>query len=277
VEEGARLLAVPPLRRSEQSSRGASDPKFALGDFLTQIPLGLLDAFAAAIGRETSQLRVYREVAGKVPPESRVGAAWTVHRDLREKPALLRDGLTVRAATALLGKNPIDSKADRHLSVAERADIVRKGLTDPEVYALIDSEMAQSRAERQTKHRARLFHTELSKRERSLEAELRQLREAKSPFEATVKAELDLNRAAQLVHAVGESLDDLPQPDRLTAALIELGSEVTSVLSAQSDSVDGPVVIDGEVWQGRSARAVSTDSNQRHLSGEGRVVIDSVD
>ena len=261
LEEARSLAAAPPLRRSEQSSRGASDPKFAFGDFLVRIPSELIDVLANELGREPSQLRIYREVALKVPPQSRVAAAWTVHRDLRDMPNLLRDGLTVRAAAALIGKQPIDSKADRHLSVSERAEKVRKGLADPQVYALIESEMAQSRVERRTKHRARLVHSELAKRERSLEAELRQLREAKSPFEATVKAELDLNRAAQLVHAVGESIDDLPQPERLTAALVELGSEVSSVLSAQSSTSDHPVIIDGEVWQDRPTRAALTDSN----------------
>ena len=133
VEEGARLLAAPPLRRSEQVARGPEDPKFAIGDFLATIPGPYVELLAEHLGRDAAQFRVYREVAEKIPSDQRVKASWTVHRDLRERPDLLSDALTVRAAAALLGKKPIDSKADRRLSLEERAAKVRDALADEEV------------------------------------------------------------------------------------------------------------------------------------------------
>ncbi len=279
LEEGARLLAAPPLRRSEQSTRGPHDPKFALGDFLLGVPAELVDSLADALHTSPGQFRTYREVADKLRPERRVAASWTVHRDLRERPELLQDGLTVRAAAALMGKQPIDSKPDRRLPLEERAAKVRAGLADPDVYALIDNELAQSRTERQLRQRARQVHSEHTQRGRELEAELRDLRAAKSPFEATVKAELDVNKAMQLVEAIGQSLDDLPQPDRLLDALTELNTVIATVLLAKQvgDETEAPIIIEGEVWQARSARAALASSNQRDLSREGRTVIDMVD
>src|SRR5664279_3940937 len=90
LEVGARLLDVPPLRRNETSTRGPQDKKFALGDFLLQVPTRYVDELAAALGEDRGTFRSYRDVAKKVPPERRVAAAWSVHRDLKEKPELLR-------------------------------------------------------------------------------------------------------------------------------------------------------------------------------------------
>jgi len=280
LEEGARLLAAPPLRRNEQSTLGARDPKFALGDFLVGIPSQYVEALSEALYAAPGQFRVYREVAAKVASTQRVASSWTVHRDLREQPALLRDGLTVRGAAALLGKQPIDAKPDRHLSLEERAANVRAGLADAEVYALIDNELGRNRAERQLRHRARQVQSEHSKRRRELETELRAAREAKSAFEATVKAELELNKAAQIVEAIGQTLDDLPQPERLLEALADLNAVIATVLVEKSTATtnrDGPIIIDGEMWQARPARAALADSNQRDPSGERWTVIDTVD
>ncbi|MFD9889714.1 hypothetical protein ACFWY9_10245 [Amycolatopsis sp. NPDC059027] len=256
VTEGTRLAALPPLRRSEQVRRGSEDPKFALGDFLLTIPAKFVEPLAEALGLDAAQFRIYREVASKVPPDRRVAASWTVHRDLRDRTDLLRDGLTVRQAAERAGKLPIDSKADQRLSVDQRAAKVRSFLSDPDVYAVIDREMAESRADRQVRHRARLVHVELAKRQRELENELRALREAKSPFEATVKAELDLNKAAQLVYAVGKTMHDLPSPERLVVVLDELRSEIDAVLKPRVEkSNEAPFVVDGQVRQDRPARA----------------------
>jgi len=279
LEAGGRLLAAPPLRRNEQSTRGPNDPKFALGDFLLGVPAELVDRLAEALQTSPGQFRTYRDVADKLRPDRRVAASWTVHRDLRELPELLQDGLTVRAAAALMGKQPIDSKPDRSLSLEERAAKVRAGLADPDVYALIDNELAQGRTERQLRQRARQVHSEHTHRGRELEAELRELRAAKSPFEATVKAELEVNKAMQLVEAISQSLDDLPQPDRLLDSLTELNTIVAAVLLAQrgGDETDPPIVIEGEVWQTRPVRAALASSNQRDLPREGRTVTDMID
>lgn len=273
LTEGARLLAVPPLRRHEQSLHGFQDPKFALGDFLLEVPTEFVDRLEQVLGARPGQFRIYRDVSAKVPIGHRVASSWTVHRDLRDRPDLLADGLTVRSAAALLGKQPIDSKPDRRLTLEERADKVRAGLADPEVYALIDSELARSRAERQVLRRAREVRSEYSHRRRDLENELRELRAAQSPFEATVKAELDINKAMQLVEAIGQTLEHLPQPERLLDALAELNSAIAGLLLEQRGSGDteAPIIFDGEVWQDRSARAELSSSNQRNLPPEGWV------
>ncbi len=266
VEQGVRLLAAPPLRRNEQTTRGPDDPKFALGDFLVNIPSQHVDLLAEALHVDSGQVRIYRDVATKIPPGQRVGASWTVHRDLRDRPDLLRPGLTVRQAGALLGKKPIDARPDQRLTLEERAEKVRAGLADPAVYAVIDSELAHGRAERQVRSRARQVHSEHHKRGRELETELREAREAKSPFEATVKAELDVNRAAQLVEAIQASLDDLPQPDRLLDALADLNAAIVALLLERrpfKDDLAGPIVVSGKAWPTRPARAELTDSNQR--------------
>lgn len=251
LQEGGRLLALPPLRRSDRSVHGPDDPKFALGDFLASVPPQYVEALADALDAVPAQFRVYREVAELVPPQVRVAAAWTVHRDLRSQPDLLRDGLTVREAAALMGKQPIDSKADRRLTVEERANKVRASLADPEVFAVIDGELALSRADRQLRHRARQVQSEHGQHAKALEAELRRLREAKSPFEATVKAELEVNKAIQLIEAIDQSLDDLPQAERLLGAIEELNTVVTAFLMQRRAPGSGGLaaaIVQGEVW-----------------------------
>lgn len=277
VEEGARLLAAPPLRRSEQVARGPEDPKFALGDFLATIPAQYAELLAEHLDRDPAQFRVYREVAEKIPPDRRVAASWTVHRDLRERPDLLADGLTVRNAAALLGKKPIDSKADRRLTLEERAARVREALADQDVYAVIEAELTKNRVDRSARKLANRIVSEHSQRKRDLENELRALRSAMSPLEATVKAELRVNEAAQLVEAIAQSVDDLPEPERVITALAELNVVITKFLLDRdpTSADDAPVVIDAdEVWQSRSARAALAGSNQRDLPREGRTVID---
>jgi hypothetical protein len=146
---------------------------------------------------------------------------------------------------------------------------VHRFLDDPEVYAVIEEEIAQSRANRRIRHRARLVHSELAARQKAVEAELREMREAKSPFEATVKAELDLLRAAQLAHAVGELIADLPQQERLADALRSLAEEVSEALekfAPRDDEVIQDEVIQDEAWQVRSAQAALADSAQRFLA-----------
>jgi hypothetical protein len=280
LDTGARLLAAPPLRRNEHSTPGHIDPKFALGDFLVGVPSAYVDLLAEALQREPERFREYREVAEKIPPGARVAASWTVHRDLRDYPQLLRDGLTVRGAAALLNRRPFDSPAEHNLPVEVRAKRVRERLADPEVYAVIDEELARGRAERQLRRRARHVQSEYARRARELEGELLELRTAKSATEATVQAELEVNKAIQYIEAIGQTLQELPHPERLLAALRELNEATAAVLLANTpdlEASEGPVVIEGEVWQTRSARAAYAGSNQRALSGEGRIVVDHFD
>lgn len=194
--EGLGCSPRPRSAATNSPSTAPRDPKFALGDFLGGIPSQYTDLLAEALHIDRGQFRIYRDVAVKIPPARRVAPSWTVHRDLRGRTDLLTDGLTVRVAGALLGKKPIDTKPDRRLPVEDRAANVRAGLADPEVYALIDNELARGRTERQLRNRARQVHTEHGKRSKDLEAELHSLRQAKSPFEATVDAELQISKAA---------------------------------------------------------------------------------
>jgi hypothetical protein len=249
--EGARLLAAPPLRRNDQARRGPEDPKFALGDWLLEIPSQFVDALAESLDRDPSQFRVYREVAEKISPANRLAASWTVHRDLRDRPELLTDGLTVRRAAERLGKKPIDAKPDSRLSVQERAAKVRAALADPDVYAIIEAEVAESRAERNARKLATRFVSEHGQRQRELEVELRALRAAMSPLEATVKAELRVNEAAQLVEAIALTVDDLHEPQRVVRALAELNVLITQFLFSRPSTTESDklvVINDGEVW-----------------------------
>jgi len=100
---------------------------------------------------------------------ARVATSWTVHRGLRDQPHLLRPGLTVRQAAELLGKAPIDSKADRRLSVVDKAVKARDFIADPDVYAVIETEMAASRQQRRERSRAKLIHVELAAKQKAAE------------------------------------------------------------------------------------------------------------
>ncbi|WP_157117494.1 hypothetical protein [Nocardia vaccinii] len=140
-----------------------------------------------------------------------------------------------------------------NLPVAERVKRVRTFLADPHVYKVIEQDIKTSQ-DRRLRARARVVHADLAKRQRDAEAELRELQNAKSPFEATVKAELELNKAAQFVHAVGESIDDMPQPDRLADALRDLAEQVATVLEKLEPPMEYEV-IDSEAWPIRSTQA----------------------
>jgi hypothetical protein len=236
-----------------------------------------VEVLAEHLDRDPAQFRVYREVAEKIPPSMRVAASWTVHRDLRDRPELLSGGLTVRAAAALLGKKPIDSKADRRLSLEERAAKVREALADQDVYAVIEAELAKDRVSRNARKLATRIVSEHGQRKRDLENELRALRSAMSPLEATVKAELRVNEAAQLVEAIAQTVDDLHEPERVITALAELNAVITKFLLDRDPTAadDAPLIIDAdEMWQSRSARAALAGSNQRDLPREGRTVLD---
>jgi len=273
VDELGRLLATPSLRRSEVSTRGHLDKKFALGDFLATAPSQWIDRLAEALGEEPSTFRVYREVAEKIPPHQRVAAAWTVHRDLRERPELLTPGLTVRKAAELLGKRPIDSKATHRQTVGDKADLVRELLADPDVAAVIESERHMSAEERRARRAARSFTSEMQAKAKDLENELKEARQAKSAYEATVKALLDMHKAAQLADGIGEMAGDLEQPERLAAALRTLITSATTALE-NFETVDGReiTVIEGQVWQVRPEAYGQAESAQRSLPSMGRVV-----
>ena len=138
-----------------------------------------------------------------------------------------------------------------------RAEQVRKLLDDPEVRRILNEE-AQTNKDRRAASKARVVHAELAAQQRELEKELRDMANAKTPFEATVKAVLDLNKAAQFVHAVGECSGDLLQPEEVLDALDDL---MTAIVAAREKyapitDTDHADVIDGEAWQAQSRRAI---------------------
>lgn len=178
--------------------------------------------------------------------------------------------LTVRAAALLAGKKPIDSKAAHRRTVGQRADDVLALLSDPDVRSVIEAEQHLTKEERKARAAVRNVTSELDAQAKALEAELRDARQAKKPYEATVKAVLDLHKAAQLADAVGQRIRDLDQPERLAEALRTLIGSASSALE-EYEVIDGEV-IEGEVWQARPEAYGSADSAQRALSPMGRVV-----
>jgi len=145
-------------------------------------------------------------------------------------------------------------------SAEARAELVRKILADDAVYALIETETKSSR-ERRVRGRARVTHAELRAAEKNLESELREMQGAKSPFEAGVKAMLELNKAAQYVHAVGKTMDDMPtvSAEDIIDALKDLREQVTLVLAEHNspNQIEKSIVIESEeTWGEQSGRAV---------------------
>ncbi len=273
VERLGRLLAAPSLRRSEVTTRGHQDKKFAVGDFLLTVPSQWIDRLAETLGEEPSTFRVYREVAQKIPSEQRVAAAWTVHRDLRERPDLLRPGLTVRKAAELMGKRPIDSKPAHRQTVGERADRVRALLADSEVAAVIEAEKHLSKEERKARMAARNYTSELQATAKLLDKELKEAQQAKSPYEATVKALLELHKATQIVDGLRELARDMEEPERITSAIVGLISSATEALESFDEIVfDHERVVDGEMWQVRPEAYGKAESAQRSLPSMGRIV-----
>ncbi|WP_280250271.1 hypothetical protein [Nocardia abscessus] len=144
-------------------------------------------------------------------------------------------------------------------SAEARAELVNKILADDAVYRLIETDIKSSR-ERRIRGRARVTHAELRAAEKALVAEHRDLRNAKSPFEVGIKATLELNRAAQYVHAVGKTMEDMHpvSAEEIINALKDLGEQVALVLAECTDAVqiERSVVINAEeARQEQSGRA----------------------
>lgn len=146
--------------------------------------------------------------------------------------------------------------AGNDLTVEQRAKKAREYLADRDVYAIVQQE-AKTSKERRAQGRARVIHNGLNAEQKALETELREMQNAKSPFEATVKVALELNKAAQYVHAVGETIDDLIQPEAVIDALHALADEITSTLQKTTNTT-GYDLIDAETWQPRPVRALTS-------------------
>lgn len=56
---------------------------------------------------------------------------------------------------------------------------------------------------------------------------------AKTPHEVTAETAHEVAKATQLVYDVGDMLDHLPQPELITAALLDLQAAVAAVVRGQ--------------------------------------------
>jgi hypothetical protein len=109
------------------------------------------------------------------------------------------------------------------LTTAGKGILVRKFLWEKSVHRWITDENRENR-ERQTNKdkviagRANAIYHDLQRRIKQAEREKREARDAKSPFEETITAELELLRLAEYCKSVSTN-PDLMHPDRLADAM----------------------------------------------------------
>jgi hypothetical protein len=122
--------------------------------------------------------------------------------------------------------------------------LVRKFLWDKAVYKSMTDEIHSNR-ERVIAGRAKTVYHDLEWRIKQAEREKREARDAKSPIEATITAELELLRLAEYCRSVATN-PDLMHPDRLADAMrivVEYAQEgvahlTTPVIDADVIDVD---------------------------------------
>lgn len=215
VELGRGYLAAPQLSRAEKSSNGQSDPKWALGDLLTNVPDHFIGKFASEVGASESELRRYRDVAERWPIECRVAASWSAHRDLKDvadRFEKIRPGMTVREAAEAAGKKPIDAKPMSRMSAEERAEQVIVLLGDKRVNEMVLSLMADRGAVRRQRRAAQLAADERSAEYKDAMKALRQAQTAKSPEVAFLEVIFKIQEAAEYVRAVCAAANDTESP-----------------------------------------------------------------
>lgn len=250
VAEVGRRLAAPPLPRGQRATNGTQDPKWIAGDYLLTIPPEHLEAIAAELNVPVSRLKVLRDVSEQFPPDKRVRAAWSTHRDCRKKKDKLKDGM-------------VWSRTTDNLSVQERVDLVRRLLWDPEVKKIIDAELTKSRSDRRNA-RFRVVHDDLARERKLVEALRRDMITAKRPFEASLDAELDLLKYAEYVYAVVVSFDqmDAAGQARVVHGLRRLQEQMDvafdKIEPLRSPAPIDPITIDGESWQPQSGRELDS-------------------
>ncbi len=241
------LVDAPELSRAEKSKSGPADPKWAIGDLLTEVPDHLLGRVAGELGETESELRRYRDVAAAWPSEYRVAASWSTHRDLKDLPVprryeTIRPGMTVREAAVLAGKKPIDAKPVHRLSLEERADHVVGLLMDKQLNEQVLKKLEDRRAARRTRRAARMANDERSAEFKEAMRSLRQAQATKSPEVAFLEVVFKLQESAEYVRAVLTAATDsearvplVPEhrkPDLICAieTLVDVGHEALDVL-----------------------------------------------
>ena len=266
VERGRAIVGASPLSRGEKSTKGTSDPKWALGDLLAEVPDQLISRLAEDLGRSEGELRRLKDVAAKWPAECRVAASWSAHRDLKDVPnrfELIFPGMTVRESAVAAGKRPIDAKPDERLSEEERADRVISLLGDKTVNELVIEKLDKRGAVRRMRRAARKSDDDRSDEYKDALRQLRQAQSAKSPDVAFLEVVFQIQRATEYLRAVlsATTVDDgqeplvpsIRKPDLLLAieALAGVAEEALAQLGDGSSNVHGGDIIDVDVSRPR--------------------------
>lgn len=205
IEQGRALLAAPPLTRGEKKAKGQDDPKWALGDLLLELPEQRLDRFAEELDQSPSEFRRLRDVAGQWPPEHRVAASWSAHRDLKDHQDrfnLIHPGMTVRQAAKAAGKADIDAKPTGRMTLEERADHVAVMLADKATNAAVLERLEERRATRRMRQATRMAADERSAEYKEAMRALRQAQASKSPEVAFLEVVFKLQEATEYLRAV---------------------------------------------------------------------------
>lgn len=246
LERGRSLAAAPPLSRAEKSRCGRTDPKWALGDLLLDIPEHRLGSFSAALGKKESELRRLREVASRWPSTHRVDASWSAHRDLKDHDQrfdLIHAGMTVREAAEAAGKQPIDAKPLQRMSQAEKVNFAVTLLMDKKLNDDVVAELKSRRVARRAERAARMAADERSAEYKEAMRALRVAQATKSPEVAFLEVVFKLQEAAEYVRAVVAAATDteatiplIPphrEPELLMAidALVDVGHEALDALA----------------------------------------------
>jgi hypothetical protein len=262
IERGHALFGAPPLTRGEKSTRGVDDPKWALGDLLSEVPEHLIPHLAKDLGRGEGELRRLRDVAIRWPSETRVAASWSAHRDLKDVPnryELITPGMTVRESALAAGKKPIDAKPDERLTADQRADRAISLLGDKTVNELAIEKLSERGAVRRMRRAARMASDDRSAEYKDALRELRQAQQSKSSELAFLEVVFRIQQATEYLRAVRSAavaedgqaplVPDVRRPDLILAieALAEVAQESLESLTNGTSGVDDTGIIDVEV------------------------------
>lgn len=212
LERGRALLSAPPLNRADKSKRGLEDPKWALGDLVSEIPDHLVDRFSRELtGDEKGLFRQYKAVALAWPANYRTAASWTAHRELKDHPnrfELITPGMTMRAAAIAAGKKPFDLRHPRLEDLDTRAERILSWLTDKALNERVAALLAERRAGRRQRRLVKLADDERSAEYKEALANLRRAQNLKSPETAYLEVVFKLQQSAEYVRAVLAALND---------------------------------------------------------------------
>lgn len=208
VESGRALADAPRLSRADAAKRGPEDPKWALGDLAATVPEEHLDRFSKEIGVSPSDVRAYRRVAVEWPPEHRVAASWTAHRELKdhdERFLLIQPGMSMRKAAEAAGKAAIDGGPALHrLTNDELAEYAISILKHKPINDLVSEKLRERKAARRMSAAARAADDDRSAEYKQAYRDYRQAQSAKSPELAVFDAIFKLRELSEFVRILPE-------------------------------------------------------------------------